>query len=445
VKGYDPKAAQNILPCIKTIRWFAKECMRVPFKLRQDRTIVVTPINDVPAGATPFIVDLQPAEPADHLLYWIVASICVVFLFTRLDAVTASQTVRGWIIALIDWGTLYTPYFPQRVWSPVTCMWFHGSFEHLFGNLFAMILCALWLSRAYGKKWWMLFFFVGGPIAGVADAFIHHAPAADFAHWHGKTLDSIFWQPNTPLAGASGGVFAMWGAALTAGVRYRMARKTGVRNVMRIGITDLLACALAQFIFIDLGNSGIAGLAHQVSFVLGFLLGFLPPIKGKVSILMSRPDIVAVDSINVSDRMKYVTSAGLFLTPEFDLAKDSLVLRQESIGYGGKPHLQLLKGVQPTTDSKLVKLPLDVVEVKLPAETYRRTVRRLLKIYVPMLFANALIAQMLFGKEVSASYPSLFVAVLAIGIVIVIPNISSQATLLQWKDKPELPSSHDTY
>ena len=61
----------------------------------------------------------------------------------------------------------------------------------------------------------------------------------------------------------------MIGATLAAALRYRIA---GVKSWMQVSLTFLLALPILQFIFVDWGNSGIAGLAHQLALVFGFLL-----------------------------------------------------------------------------------------------------------------------------------------------------------------------------
>ncbi len=80
---------------------------------------------------------------------------------------------------------------------------------------------------------------------------------------------------------------------------------------------------------------------------------------------------------------------------------------------------------------------MQAVEVKVSDDTYKRQKRKMLRAFVPGLVVNAVIAQVLFGKEVSSTYPSLFVAVLVMGVFMTIPIIAAQATVLQWSNKAE--------
>lgn len=55
----------------------------------------------------------------------------------------------------------------SRPWTIVTYIFLHGSFEHLFYNMFALGLFGLVLENVIGSKKFLLVFFVSGAIAGI--------------------------------------------------------------------------------------------------------------------------------------------------------------------------------------------------------------------------------------------------------------------------------------
>jgi membrane associated rhomboid family serine protease len=324
--------------------------MKFDFQFTSDtQEVDVVPMDSLPAETPLVSVNFEPNSGLGRLFYWIAGSIILVFLITRLDAVTNDPGVREFIIALLNWGTLSTPFFPEHFWQPVTCAWFHGSFWHLGNNLIAMAMVTWWLRKAYKGNLWFLFFIVGTAISSTVHAMVLGSPAADFVHWTGN-LDSIFHQPNTPLAGASGGIFAMWGAATAAAFRYALLKKRGVINRMGVGFLTLLVPALVQFWFLDRADAGIAGLAHQVGMLVGFVLGLLPAIKGNLYVHVSRTEPVKVRSFTTKGKAHAPSSLQFYLTEEFSSERDFVVVSEETIDAVGQRHRrpsQVLAGSLP--------------------------------------------------------------------------------------------------
>ncbi len=329
--------------------------MKFNFGLSKETTLEITPNEAVPAGSRDLSVSLRGVSTSARLFTAIVASIVVVFLLTRLDAVSASEGVRRFIIGLLNWGTLYEPFFPERIWSPVTCMWFHGNVSHIANNMLMMLAFWFLLRKAFVGKWWLLFFIVGGTLGNLSYVAVHHNPAADFANWHGESLDLIFMGPNTPLAGASGGVMALWGASIAAAVRYwLLARREGVVSRMEIGVIALVLPAVFQLFWFDLRSDvSVAGFAHQMGLVSGFLLALLAPLQGKVTVFASDADRVGVRTMAIKGRKDMVVDVGMFLKPDFTDGADFVVARQEMHTLRGVVHRdKLLAGTAPEGSSE---------------------------------------------------------------------------------------------
>ena len=405
---------------------------KLRFKKHKYRTLEIAPLGTISSDSRVITVDLKPDATLDPLVNWCLGSITAVFLFLSLDSVTNSQTVRNWIIDSMNWGTLYLPFFPNRFWAPVTSMWFHGSWEHLFGNMVGFYVAALWLSRVYDSKAWRYFFFLGGPLAGIIFVYLNHCPPADFAHWHGS-LAAITGEPNTPLAGASGGIFAMIGATLAAALRYRI---VGIKSWMQVSVPFLLALPLLQFLFVDWGNSGIAGLAHELALVFGFILGLFPRLKGAVTIITSCPEAIGVDSVTVDDRYKQTVGACYYVLPLFDDEKDFLLKKQDFIGYKSIPAYKLLGGKRPVEGAIGYVVPLHVVASKLPDEVYKNILLKTRRAWVTAAIYIVLISavsQWLFAKYSAPNYPSIFLANILFGVIMMIESFLGLKIFLQWQ------------
>ena len=63
----------------------------------------------------------------------------------------------------------------SRPWTIVTYIFLHGSFEHLFYNMFALGLFGLVLENVIGSKKFLLVFFISGVIAGIGSILFYSA------------------------------------------------------------------------------------------------------------------------------------------------------------------------------------------------------------------------------------------------------------------------------
>lgn len=397
----------------------------------RNRTIAVRATSVVPADSRLLSVKLRPDTPIDVLIYWVIAGITVVFAFDSLDTINNSPVIRQWIINSINWGALYTPWL-ARPWTPWTSEWFHGSWEHLFGNMTGLFLAAWLLTRAFSPTMWRVFFFLAGPLAGIAFIATSTAPAADFTKWTGP-IAAITAQPNTPLAGASGGVFAMMGGALAACLRFRLARSP---NWLQFSLLQLAMLPVVQFLFVDAGNEGIAGLAHEVGLLFGFLIGLLPPAKGPIELLTSKPASVGVVSVNIDDVNQQTTECVLFLTPEFDELQDFVIRKQDYLGFHAKPVLRLIAGTRPTMVAKAFPVPISVHLVRFTDAICKQILKRTLPTSLLIVTIVSGVSQLLFARYSSPVYPSIFIASFVYGVIVTWENLSRLKARLDWNSSP---------
>jgi membrane associated rhomboid family serine protease len=319
-------------------------------------------------------VQVSIREKTDWLFYLFLLTICISFCLLRLDAIDHSQATRNAIITALQWTTCYMPVL-AKPWTPLTCMWVHGSWWHLAANTFSFLLTGYWLSKAYGNKAWRWFCFVGSYLGCLAQCYLLKCPPADFTHWHGHSLVSIYHLPDTPLAGASGGGMAMLGAATAAALICWFKRKQGVTNPMGITAFVLLSVFLLQAIY-DMSDPGVAGLAHQASWIVGFLLGFLFPVRSAVKLMVSRSN-VATTKMAVYDAIgRSIATQGLYLSQTFDPQTDFIACRQTNITGKEDSHTLTLAGNPQVALSAKgdISLPVPLKRVQLSRKNRIRAI-----------------------------------------------------------------------
>jgi len=81
----------------------------------------------------------------------------------------------------------------ERPWTLITSIFIHGSFSHLFYNMFGLFIFGLYLESRIGERNFFLIFFLSGILGNI-----------------GYMLTAL--NPNTPGVGASGAVYGIMGA-----------------------------------------------------------------------------------------------------------------------------------------------------------------------------------------------------------------------------------------
>ncbi len=173
-------------------------------------------------------------------------------LVERAGAVPAKKVVA--IRVLPDSGDIYRSVF--------TCMFLHGGWMHLIGNMWFLFIFGNNIEDRLGHVVYLVFYLLGGL-------------AATAAHWATDPSSAI------PVIGASGAVAAVLGAYA---VTYPFARvHTLIFLFIFITVIDLPALAVLGFWFLGqlleyVGtlrmnvNGGVAFAAHIGGFVVGAVL-----------------------------------------------------------------------------------------------------------------------------------------------------------------------------
>jgi len=139
------------------------------------------------------------------------------------------------------------------VWTFVSYMFMHGSFQHIFFNMLGLFIFGLHVERQMGSKEFLLYYFVTGTLAGV---FSFAAYCFTRSYY-------------VALMGASGALFAVelaYAVLFPDSIIYIWGIIPLRAPIMVLGYTAL------EMIFSITGfNSGVAHLTHLAGFGFGWL------------------------------------------------------------------------------------------------------------------------------------------------------------------------------
>jgi membrane associated rhomboid family serine protease len=160
-------------------------------------------------------------------------------------------------------------------WQPVTHMFMHGGFWHLFFNMYTLYIFGSVLERIWGTKKFLVFYFV----TGLGAAAIHTGVEwMQMQHWLGEAAQgsmaaqtSIHMLKMTPTVGASGAIYGVL-------MGYAMLYPDSVLTLIFPPISMKAKWFVLIFAAIELltgvtgTGGGIAHFAHLGGLVFGFLL-----------------------------------------------------------------------------------------------------------------------------------------------------------------------------
>ena len=104
-----------------------------------------------------------------------------------------------------------SPFF--HFWQPVTHMFMHGGFWHLFFNMYTLYFFGRVLEERWGAKKFLIFYFV----TGIGAALVHTGVEwIQMQHWMGQVAEGslaaqadIYNLKMTPTVGASGAIYGV--------------------------------------------------------------------------------------------------------------------------------------------------------------------------------------------------------------------------------------------
>lgn len=144
-------------------------------------------------------------------------------------------------------------------WRLLTPVFVHIGFAHLLINSITLYFIGMYIEQLFGH-WWMLVIYLGSAIVG--------------------NLLSAYWLPAGISAGASTGIFGLFGAFIMLGATFRE------NQALRMLSRQFLILVVLN-IATDLMVPGIDLAGHLGGFIGGFLLAYLvgAPRLGRVNIV----------------------------------------------------------------------------------------------------------------------------------------------------------------
>ncbi len=139
------------------------------------------------------------------------------------------------------------------LWQPLTYMFLHGSFGHLFFNMLSLYFIGPETERAMGTRHFLAMYFLSGLLGGLG--------------WLWLSAD-----PRSVCVGASGSIFGMLAAFATLFPRRRLTLLVFFVFPVTLMAWQLVAVlAILEFLFAGNQASGIAHTAHLAGAFAGFL------------------------------------------------------------------------------------------------------------------------------------------------------------------------------
>ncbi len=166
-----------------------------------------------------------------------------------------------------------SPFF--HWWQPLTHMFMHGGFWHLFFNMYSLYIFGCVLERVWGTKKFLIFYFV----TGFGAALVHTGVEwLQMQTWMSQVAEgsmaaqaSIYALKMTPTVGASGAIYGVL-------MGYAMLYPDSVLTLLFPPISlkakwfILIFAAIDLFAGVTSAGSGIAHFAHLGGLIFAFLL-----------------------------------------------------------------------------------------------------------------------------------------------------------------------------
>ena len=166
-----------------------------------------------------------------------------------------------------------SPFF--HWWQPLTHMFMHGGFWHIFFNMYTLFIFGSVLERVWGTKKFLLYYFM----TGLGAAAVHTGVEwIQMTHWMSQAAEgsmaaqaSIHAMKMTPTVGASGAIYGLL-------MGYAMLYPDAIMSLifppvsMKAKWFVLIFAAIELFTGVTGTGGGIAHFAHLGGLIFGFIL-----------------------------------------------------------------------------------------------------------------------------------------------------------------------------
>lgn len=293
-----------------------------------------------------FRVNFGNDRVVDATVMWIVKLCVAGYLLTwgmqGLAQLLGSKPLQTIADFFWDGGLLNAKALHGEPWRLITSMFLHGGLIHLGLNMLGLEYFHRTIKTQFPRWFWLLIFGFGGWFAGLA---------------------MLWWDPASKCVGASGGIMAMWGAAMAAFIRYRRVPEHEQPWDNPESLWSLQKGLLFQIV-IEFMIPNVGHAAHLGGFIAGFAMGTIFPLCQQPAVLASRKGICKIAGFyqkSAHDR-EYFKTVEVAINDKFDSACDFLLVEYDWVDWRNrrKVRYEVLAGVLPAT------MPATRVEVASP-------------------------------------------------------------------------------
>lgn len=155
-----------------------------------------------------------------------------------------------------------SPYF--HWWQPVTHMFMHANFWHIFFNMYTLVMFGMVVERVLGTRKFLIFY----AITGLGAVALHTGVEwLEVSYMNGNALEAMY----TPMVGASG---AVYGVLVAFAMLYPQARMTLIFPPITLDAKWMVIIFIGIELLTGITGTqmGIAHFAHLGGALFGFLL-----------------------------------------------------------------------------------------------------------------------------------------------------------------------------
>ena len=197
-------------------------------------------------------------------VYIILANVLVFFLTQYTNIGYMGLSLQGWL------GMIPSLVSKGWIWQLFTYMFVHGSFTHLFFNMFALLMFGQALERYLGSREFLLFYFLCGFLGGVISYVFYVVQGVPEFFFEGGQIYYYVTQGAPVLVmGASGCIYAL---LFLCAVLFPNARLLFFFVIpMRMPFAVMIYIAIEVFSQVFGVNDGVAHLIHLSGIAVAWL------------------------------------------------------------------------------------------------------------------------------------------------------------------------------
>ena len=169
-------------------------------------------------------------------------------------------------------GLFYPTSVYFRWWQPITHMFMHGGFWHIFFNMYTLFIFGVVVERIIGSKKFLLFYFVCGLGAAGLQMLTQYIEMQSFlASGSQSAMEGIIALKSTPTVGASG---AIYGVLMGYAMLFPDSKMTLLFPPVTLSAKWMVVIFAAIELFTGVAGwaDGIAHFAHLGGMLIGWLM-----------------------------------------------------------------------------------------------------------------------------------------------------------------------------